>query len=98
MAIERLKQKTKLKEPSLKEASPRKEKRKLTTKDFAGNYDTIVQCSKCGKKQLLNFANGLKNGWSKCCGYTMPIIFCEADIDAAVKSLPIKVEKVEVGV
>jgi len=29
------------------------------------DYDTIVQCKKCGKKQYLRFANGLKNGWSK---------------------------------
>jgi len=54
-------------------------------------YDTTVQCKKCGKKQHLNFANGLKNGWSKCCGYTMPIIRCTANIEEAVKSLPIEV-------
>ena len=51
------------------------------------NYDTIVQCKKCGRKQYLQFVNGLKNGWSKCCGYTMPIAFCDADIDGAVKEV-----------
>jgi len=50
--------------------------------------DTIVQCPKCKRTQYLEFANGLKNGWSKCCGgLTMPIIHQEADIDKAVKSL-----------
>jgi len=49
------------------------------------DYDTIVQCKKCGRKQYLRFANGLKNGWSKCCGYTMSIIQCNANIEEAVK-------------
>ena len=47
--------------------------------------DTVVECSKCGRRQYLMFANGLKNGWSKCCGYTMSIIFTDADINKAVK-------------
>jgi len=51
--------------------------------------DTTVQCLKCGKKQHLQFVNGLKNGWSKCCGYTMPIVHCTANIEEAVRSLPI---------
>ena len=51
------------------------------------DYDTIVQCKKCFKKQYLRFVNGLKNGWSQCCGYTMPIIYCDADIDKAVESI-----------
>ena len=54
-------------------------------------YDTTVQCQKCGRKQHLQFVNGLKNGWPKCCGYTMPIVRCTADIKKAVKSLPIEV-------
>jgi hypothetical protein len=42
---------------------------------LAGN-DTVVCCSKCGRKEALTFENGLKNGWSKCCGgLTMPIIY-----------------------
>lgn len=48
-------------------------------------YDTTVECKKCGKKQYLMFANGLKNGWSKCCGYTMPIVHCTANIEKIVK-------------
>lgn len=60
---------------------------------FLDEYDTVVQCQKCGRKQYLMFANGLKNGWSQCCRYTMPIIECHADIEKAVKSIPITVEK-----
>jgi hypothetical protein len=49
-------------------------------------YDCIVQCPKCGRTQYLEFKNGLANGWSKCCsGLTMPIIWQDANIDAAVK-------------
>lgn len=44
-------------------------------------YDTVVECKKCGKRQYLYFANGLKNGWSKCCGETMPIVKTTADLD-----------------
>ena len=51
------------------------------------SYDTVVQCKKCGKKQYLMFVNGLKNGWSKCCGETMPIIEHHADIEEAVKQI-----------
>lgn len=46
--------------------------------------DTVVRCPKCGRTQYLKFSNGLRNGWSICCGYTMPIIYCEADINKAV--------------
>jgi len=56
------------------------------------DYDTVVECKKCGKRQYLFFVNGLKNGWDKCCGYTMPIIYCIANIEEAVKSLPITME------
>lgn len=48
-------------------------------------YDTVVQCKKCGRKQFLDFVNGLKNGWSKCCGETMPILKTTANTDKAVK-------------
>lgn len=48
-------------------------------------HDTIVECQKCGRRQHLDFVNGLKNGWSKCCGYTMPIVHCTADINKAMK-------------
>lgn len=56
------------------------------------NNDTIVQCKKCGRKQYLKFVNGLKNGWSKCCGYTMPIVFTNANMEEAVKQIPIQIE------
>jgi len=48
-------------------------------------HDTVVECKKCGRRQHLDFVNGLKNGWSKCCGYTMPIVHCTADIGEATK-------------
>jgi len=60
-------------------------------KRIEAEYDTTVQCPKCGKKQHLQFVNGLKNGWTKCCGYAMPIIRCTANIEQAVKELPIKI-------
>lgn len=42
---------------------------------LAGN-DTVVRCPKCGRTQALTFENGLKNGWSTCCGgLAMPIIY-----------------------
>jgi len=50
--------------------------------------DTIVQCPKCKRTEYLQFKNGLKNGWSKCCnGLTMPIIYQEANIDNALKQI-----------
>ena len=51
-------------------------------------YDCITQCPKCGRTQCLMFSNGLRNGWSTCCGgYTMPIVWQETDIDKAVSDL-----------
>ena len=53
--------------------------------------DTVVRCPKCGRTQYLRFSNGLRNGWSKCCGgLTMPIIFIQKQaktIDGAVKEI-----------
>lgn len=58
--------------------------------------DTVVQCKKCGRKQYLSFVNGLKNGWDKCCGYTMSIIECKADIGKVVQSLiPMSIKEIE---
>lgn len=51
------------------------------------NYDCIVQCSKCKRIQYLEFKNGLRNGWSICCGLTMPIIWQEANIDKTVSEI-----------
>lgn len=33
----------------------------------------IVWCRHCGKKQKVDPVASLKNGWPKCCGYTMTI-------------------------
>jgi len=65
-----------------------KEKVEETLERFGD--DTVVECEKCGRRQYLKFANGLKNGWSKCCGYTMRIVYCKANIEEAVRSLPIQ--------
>jgi len=63
-----------------------------------GGYDTIVECKKCGHREYLMFANGLKNGWNKCCGETMPILVTIGNIEEAVKSIPIEREgKVKVA-
>lgn len=48
--------------------------------------DTVVQCKKCGKKQHLDFVDGLKNGWPKCCGYTMTIIESTANVGQVVRA------------
>lgn len=48
-------------------------------------YDCIVQCPKCGRTQYVEFRNGLRNGWSTCCGgLTMPIVWHNANIDKAI--------------
>lgn len=71
------------KEPLVRKATKEQIKRMRES----GN-DTIVQCSYCERTQYLLFRNGLKNGWDRCChGFTMPIIYQEANIAEAVKSL-----------
>ena len=32
-----------------------------------------VWCTVCGRSEKVNSANALRNGWPKCCGYTMTI-------------------------
>jgi hypothetical protein len=32
-----------------------------------------VWCTKCGRTQRTDAAHNLRNGWPKCCGYTMTI-------------------------
>jgi hypothetical protein len=32
-----------------------------------------VMCRHCGRMQRQGMADGLRNGWPKCCGYTMTI-------------------------
>ena len=58
-------------------------------------HDTVVQCKKCGRKQYLDFINGLKNGWSQCCGQTMPILKTTANIPQVMKEI---VKEIFVGV
>jgi len=42
--------------------------------------DTVVRCKKCGMVQYLNFVDGLKNGWLKCCGRSTTIIVCSNEV------------------
>lgn len=56
--------------------------------------DTVVQCKKCGRKQFLDFANGLKNGWSKCCGETMSILKTVADVERETSKALDNIEKI----
>lgn len=42
-------------------------------KEISGE-NPYLQCTKCGKKKEISqrgVAERLKNGWEKCCGYTM---------------------------
>jgi len=57
---------------------------KTKNKPYIG-CDTIVECGKCGRRQHLEFVNGLRNGWSKCCGYTMSIVHIE-NMDEVVEN------------
>lgn len=33
----------------------------------------MVWCTVCGRSEKVNSNGALKNGWPKCCGYTMTI-------------------------
>lgn len=33
----------------------------------------VVWCRTCGSSQKVDSATALRNGWPKCCGYTMTI-------------------------
>lgn len=50
-------------------------------------YNAITQCNKCGKITYLDFANGLKNGWGLCCGYTPTLVWHNADVAKATKQV-----------
>ena len=49
------------------------------------DMDCDLVCTVCGRKSTTRFALSLRNGWEKCCGYTMRLIRTTADIDAAVQ-------------
>jgi hypothetical protein len=68
-----------------KELTDRKAMRGKDT-DMHG-HDTVVQCKKCGRKQYLEFINGMKNGWSKCCGETMLLLKTTADMKQVIHEL-----------
>lgn len=65
--------------------TPQPKNKSLDPRKYSPDDDTIVQCRTCGRRQYLQFINGLKNGWGKCCGHTMEIIVMDANIDDAVK-------------
>jgi hypothetical protein len=46
--------------------------------------DTLVKCTVCGREEHPSFAGSLRNGWPKCCGYTMRLLRTDADIAASV--------------
>jgi hypothetical protein len=37
--------------------------------------NVVVECPNCGRTQYLNIVDGIKNGWSLCCGKIMPIVY-----------------------
>jgi hypothetical protein len=76
---------TKCKVKNMSEVEKKLKELKINPRLLAGN-DTVVRCPKCGRTQALLFKNGLKNGWSTCCGgLTMPIIYHQADVYDATK-------------
>lgn len=52
---------------------------KLTSlhEELAGSHHSLsrgrVWCTRCGYTRLVNSAGALRQGWPKCCGYTMTI-------------------------
>lgn len=72
-----------------------KELERIKARMIKTGYDTVVRCKKCGRTQYLMFKNGLTNGWSKCCGYTMPIIIMNADVEKEVKTIVSKIKGVK---
>jgi len=44
--------------------------------------DSYLKCSVCGRESTTSFASSLRNGWEKCCGYTMTLVSTKADIEA----------------
>ena len=46
--------------------------------------DSYLKCAVCGRESTTDFASSLRDGWEKCCGYTMRLERTEADIEAKV--------------
>jgi len=83
-------------EPSLSVVkNPRQEIMYFKLQLARTDNDTVVRCSKYGRTQYLKFENGLRNGWSICHGYTMSIIYLQADIDKVVGNIVRDVRKTE---
>lgn len=54
--------------------------------------DSYLRCTVCGRESTTGFAYSLREGWPKCCGYTMRLERTDADIgDALLDSLQEKV-------
>lgn len=49
--------------------------------------DSLVRCIHCGREEQVTFIYCLKNGWPKCCGYTMRLIETKANIEGNVALL-----------
>ena len=43
--------------------------------------DSLVTCDTCGTEERVEFAHCLRHGWPICCGYTMRLIYTDADIE-----------------
>ena len=41
----------------------------------------LVKCIHCGNEETVDFGYCLRNGWPKCCGYTMRLMTKAKDID-----------------
>jgi hypothetical protein len=59
--------------------------------------DSYLRCTVCGRTATTSFAGSLRDGWPKCCGYTMRLERTDADIGGALvdvmqAKLPNKVE------
>ncbi len=46
--------------------------------------DSLVRCNHCGKEERVTFIYCMRNGWPKCCGYTMRLVETKADIEMNV--------------
>lgn len=46
--------------------------------------DSTLLCTVCGRQSTTAFASSLRDGWERCCGYTMTLVRTTADVEGAV--------------
>lgn len=44
--------------------------------------DTFLRCTVCGRETTTSFGGSLRDGWPRCCGYTMRLERTDADVEA----------------